>query len=186
MKLKFIINQVINTLIFLSIQSFYRHVADVLVRTIATAHVLLSPVKAKNFWKVYFKLCVHKPNATHVRPWSKKWTKNQNLKRQDRAQLITEFYLSRRTSKSDKKWPSYVHSKLGKNWHCVLSWAKNQPFWSHFLRYGLQICFTIIFVEVNWTQIDHFSRQKATKMVISQNTILPKCQSPKSLLLHFP
>ena len=41
-------------------------------------------------------------------------------------------------------------------------------------------------LEINWTQIDHFSLQKPTKMAISQIPILPKCQSPKSLLLlHF-
>ena len=41
-------------------------------------------------------------------------------------------------------------------------------------------------LEVNWTQIDHFGPQKTIKMAISQNAILAKCQSPKSLLLlHF-
>ena len=41
-------------------------------------------------------------------------------------------------------------------------------------------------LEVNWTQINHFILQKNTKLAISQNDILAKCQSPKSLLfLHF-
>ena len=41
-------------------------------------------------------------------------------------------------------------------------------------------------LEVNWTQIDHFGPQKNIKMAISQNAILAKCQSQKSLLLlHF-
>ena len=40
-------------------------------------------------------------------------------------------------------------------------------------------------LKVNWTQIDHFTLRKTTKMVISQNAIMAKCQSPKSLLLHF-
>ena len=41
-------------------------------------------------------------------------------------------------------------------------------------------------LEVNWTQIDHFGLQNPIKMAISQNAILAKCQSPKSLLLlHF-
>ena len=34
-------------------------------------------------------------------------------------------------------------------------------------------------LEVNWTQIDHFILKK------TQNAIFAKCQSPKSLLLHF-
>ena len=38
-------------------------------------------------------------------------------------------------------------------------------------------------LEVNWTQINHFSLQKYTKMAISQNPILLKWRSPKSLLL---
>ena len=38
-------------------------------------------------------------------------------------------------------------------------------------------------LEVNWTQIDQLSLQKNTKMAISQNAILAKCQSSKSLLL---
>ena len=43
--------------------------------------------------------------------------------------------------------------------------------------------------EVNQTQIGHSipkKLQKLTKVAISQNSILPKCHSPKSLLLqHF-
>ena len=38
-------------------------------------------------------------------------------------------------------------------------------------------------LEVNWTQIDHLACKKNRKMAISQNPILPRCQSPKSLLL---
>ena len=40
--------------------------------------------------------------------------------------------------------------------------------------------------EVNQTQISHSISKNTTKVAISQNPILPKCHSPKSLLLlHF-
>ena len=40
--------------------------------------------------------------------------------------------------------------------------------------------------EVNQTQIGHSNLKKLTKVAIPQNPILPKCHSPKSLLLlHF-
>ena len=38
-------------------------------------------------------------------------------------------------------------------------------------------------LEINWTQIAIFILLKPPKMSISQNSILAKCQSPKSLLL---
>ena len=90
-------------------------------------------------------------------------------------------------SKSDKKWPSYAHSKFGKKWCPGLFWAKCIEIWTPNF-------FPIIYInieaqtqlEVNWTQIAHFGLQKNTKMAMSQNALFVKCHSPKFLLLlHF-
>ena len=115
-------------------------------------------------------------------------------------------FLIIRMSKSYKKWPSYAHSNLGQKWRPGLLVFSTEIwlFWPYFLRYELQNCFAIIYIkikgqtqlEVNWTQVDYFILYKpawattslprrTTKMAISQNSILAKCQSPISLLLLF-
>ena len=59
-------------------------------------------------------------------------------------------------------------------------------------RYGLQICFARSYkpilksIRPKLAILSSKILQKITKMAISQNPILPKCHSPKSLLLlHF-
>ena len=66
-------------------------------------------------------------------------------------------------------------------------------FCAKFLRFTLTLIYINFDIqtkfEVNQTQIGHSipkKLQKLTKVAISQNPILPKCHSPKSLLLlHF-
>ena len=92
-----------------------------------------------------------------------------------------------RTSRSDEKWPSYAHSKLGQKWCPGLFWAENWPdFWDMDFKFVLTLIYINIkgkpYLEVNWTQIDHLSSEKH-KTTSSQNAILAKCQSLKSLLL---
>ena len=43
--------------------------------------------------------------------------------------------------KIDEKWPSYGHGKRARQSGAGLFWAIRWPFWPHFLRYELQICF---------------------------------------------
>ena len=74
------------------------------------------------------------------------------------------------------------------------------PIDGHFgqiVRYGLQFFLPDIYInfdiktnfKVNQTQVGHFipkNTPKITKIALSQNSILRKCHSPKSLLLlHF-
>ena len=68
-----------------------------------------------------------------------------------------------------------------------------QIFWDMDFKFVLPLIYINFDIktnfELNWTQIDHFihtNLQNITKMAISQNPILRKCHSPKSLLLlHF-
>ena len=82
---------------------------------------------------------------------------------------------------------------LAQKWHLTYFLPINGHF-GHFLRYELQICLPFIYInfdiqtkfEVYQTQIGHSiskKLQKLTKVAIPQNPILPKCHSPKSLLL---
>ena len=96
-----------------------------------------------------------------------------------------------------KNYPFCPFNVLAKKVVSGLFCANLWPFWPNFLRYELQICLLKTYInfdihtkfEVNQTQTGHSipqKIQKLTKVAISQNPILHKCHSPKSLLLlHF-
>ena len=62
--------------------------------------------------------------------------------------------------KMNELCPFKVGTKVA-SWPILVLWAENLPFWSHFLRYGLQISFAIISIDIkgqtkldlefNWT-----------------------------------
>ena len=49
------------------------------------------------------------------------------------------------TRKELEKWPSYADPNLGQKWRAGLFSANN---WPYILRYGLQICFTHIYINI--------------------------------------
>ena len=115
-----------------------------------------------------------------VMAWSKKWSKNQKL---NGMNLELSFW--HHSIRLDELIVLVVMP--------IQSWGKSdiQIFWDMDFKFVLPIISIYIEgqtkLEVNWTQIDYFSLQKNTKMAMFQNPILPKCQSPKNLLLlHFP
>ena len=86
-----------------------------------------------------------------------------------------------------------ARAKVASGLFCANGW----PFWPSFWDMDFKLVLPSIYInfdiqtkfEVNQTQIGYFipkQLQKLTKVAISQNPILPKCHSPKSLLLlHF-
>ena len=82
------------------------------------------------------------PRFLEDRFWAMSWGHSIRL-----AELVILVWSS---VKIGQKWPNYTHSKLGQKWRPGLFWAKNLPFWPHFLKFELQISFYHHFLFFNF------------------------------------
>ena len=129
---------------------------------------------------------------------TKIWTKG------NRAYLLSPFewslkkeHFRKNNVKIGWKWPSYAKFNVhAPKWHLAYFVPIDDHF-GHFF-WDMNFKFVLPFIYINfdiqvWSQLDPNwpfyppkKLQKNSKTAISQNPILPKCHSPKSLLLlHF-
>ena len=86
----------------------------------------------------------HCPCEASEQKWGQKtniWNKEIELRIWFHSIRLNELVILVCLSKFDEKWPSYGHGKRARQSGAGLFWAIRWPFWPHFLRYELQICF---------------------------------------------